>query len=53
MQAIIEAFKARGLGLRKAGPACYQIVRKGQHKPVSAGLYTEQGLVYWLAHTSH
>ena len=53
MQAITEAFEARGLGLRKAVPACYQIVRKGQHKPVSAGMYTEQGLVYWLAHTSN
>lgn len=53
MQAITKAFEARGLGLRKAGPVCYQIVRKGQHKPVSAGLYTEQGLVYWLAHTSN
>lgn len=53
MQELINQFKARGLELRKAGPACYQILRKGQHRPVSAGLYTEQGLVYWLAHTSN
>lgn len=53
MNGLLSQFKARGLELRKAGPACCQIVRKGQHKPVSAGLYTEQGLVYWLARTSH